>query len=476
MSTAAPRENQARGLLLILGVSTVLRLLAAASVPLLDDEAHYWVWARHLMWGYPDHPPMIAALVAATTSLFGDGVPVVRLAPVAFGTLSTLLVYALARTLFSPAAGLRAAVLFQALPAFAASGVMTAPDAPMGAFWLLAMLFGWQATRGTGWAWLAAGAAAGLAIQCKLAGGAIAVSLAGFVLASPSRRRWLRTPGPYLAVLVAAVILAPLAWWNIHHEWATFKRALVVDAWVHPTTVLGNVTTFVGSQFLYYAPLGFGLLAASLFALIAKARSDERFEFLFWCAAPTLAAVGLASLRALAKPHYTGPAYLAATVAAAGLWSMWRAQRLIRAAVVSSAALTLAALLVVSVPNPWSTNFRRDSLGWNVVALEVERVLPSLGPPGQTFVLAETYQAGSQLAYALRNRIPVLVPFRGFDLWAPPAAWLHRNGLYVDHLGGAPSSLAHAFERLGTPYVVSIRPGREVVLYPGTDFQGFAAR
>jgi hypothetical protein len=89
------------------------------------------------------------------------------------------------------------------------------------------------------------------------------------------------------------------------------------------------------------------------------------------------------------------------------------------------------------------------------------------------FLLAETYQAGSQLAFALRNRVPVVVPFRGFVLWEPPSAWVSRNGILVDHLGdGAYAALSKTFERVSAPRTVPIRPGYEVRLYPGINFRG----
>ncbi|MDR7418221.1 MAG: glycosyltransferase family 39 protein [Armatimonadota bacterium] len=469
--------NPARALLAILTAGTVVRLLAAATIPLLDDEAHYWVWSRHLMWGFPDHPPMIAGLVWLGTRLIGDSILGIRLMPVVFGTATTLAVYAFTSRVFSARAGLRAALLAQVIPAFAASGIMAAPDAALGLYWMLAMLFGWMAlVEERRWAWVPAGVMTGLVVQCKLAGGALALSLAGLVLCSREYRRWLRTPGPYLALLAGAVVVAPLAWWNLTHEWATVRRAFVIDAWVHPTGIIGNVATFVGSQFVYYAPLGFPILAAGLVAAF-RLRRDARLRYLWWCAAPTLIVVLFGSLRALAKPHYTGPALIAGLIAAAALWTSWSWQRTLRLGLVTSAGLTILVLAVAAVPNPLLRQLHEESRGWPDVAREVERVLPTLGRPGETFVLAETYQAGSQLAFATRNRVPVVVPFRGFDLWEPPTKWINRNGLLMDHLGGqAFASMAATFERLEVPYPVRLRAGAEVRLYPGIRFQGFATR
>lgn len=473
VAPAVPSARERRALLAIVGATTALRLVVAGLLPVLDDEAHYWVWAQHLMWGYPDHPPVIAGLVAIGTRLFGDSGFAIRGGVVLLGTASTFAAYALARRLFSPAAGLRAALLIQAIPAFAASGIMAAPDGPMGLAWLVAMLATWRATRGEAWAWPVAGAAVGAAIQCKLAGGALALGLAGFVLGSPAGRRWLRTPGPYLAALAGLLVVLPLLAWNADHDWATLRRALAVDPWVPPTTVAGNVLRLLGAQLVFYAPLGFPILLAGVVAAGWLARRDERFQLLVWTAVPTLIAVLAASTRALAKPHYTGPALLAGLIAAAGLWPQWRAQRALRAGLASSAALTLAVYLLSAVPTPLAADLHEPARGWQRVGAEVERLLPTLGPPGQVFVLAQDYQSASQLLLATRNRVPVVAPFRGFDLWEPPSAWIDRNGLLVDYLGGdAYARLSLAFDRLEAPFLVPLRPGVDARLFPGIRFRG----
>lgn len=47
----------------VLAVWAILALLQACCTELMDDEAYYWVYSRHLDWGYFDHPPMIAVLI-----------------------------------------------------------------------------------------------------------------------------------------------------------------------------------------------------------------------------------------------------------------------------------------------------------------------------------------------------------------------------------------------------------------------------
>ncbi len=466
-----------RALWLIIGVSTLVRLAAAAAIPILDDEAHYWVWSRHLMWGYPDHPPMIAGVVAIGTRLFGDTVLAVRVLPVLLGSVSALLVYSLARTLFGEKAGLRAALLSQVLPAFAAGGIIAAPDSPFILFWLMSMLLGWKALHGSRWAWIAAGIAVGLTIQSKLAGGALAVSLAGFVISTREHRWWLRSAWPVGAALAGALVLVPLVLWNAENGWATLGRALIYEPWISPRSVPENVAALLGMQFVYYSPLGFAALAAALAAAARRARSDERFLFLVWCVLPTLVVVLYASSRALAKPHYTGPAAITAVIAAAGLWEAWRsgrrAGRLMRVTVATSAAMTLLVLLLAAVPTPIGARLHEESRGWEEVGRRIEEMMPSLGPPGEVFILTEGYQAASRVAFATRYRYAVVAPFRGFDAWEPAEAWVGRNGIVVHAREEPPGqALLRSFKSLGRAQSVPLWPGQDALLFPGVGFRG----
>ncbi len=48
----------------------VISLFQAGFTELMDDEAYYWVYSRHLDWGYFDHPPMVALLIKMGYGLF----------------------------------------------------------------------------------------------------------------------------------------------------------------------------------------------------------------------------------------------------------------------------------------------------------------------------------------------------------------------------------------------------------------------
>jgi hypothetical protein len=55
--------------LLVVTVAAVVRLVFAALIPLLPDEAYYWEWSRRLAPGYFDHPYGVALLIRIGDSL-----------------------------------------------------------------------------------------------------------------------------------------------------------------------------------------------------------------------------------------------------------------------------------------------------------------------------------------------------------------------------------------------------------------------
>ena len=76
---------------------------------------------------------------------------------------------------------------------------------------------------GPGWFWWAwVGVGLGLAMLAKYHAVFIPFGVGVFVLTSPERRRLIKTPGPYLALLLAFLISSPVLIWNHEHGWISF--------------------------------------------------------------------------------------------------------------------------------------------------------------------------------------------------------------------------------------------------------------
>ena len=79
------RGQQAAGALLL--TVGLLHLAYLKVFPLLPEEAYYWNYAARPDFGYLDHPPMVAWLIALAEALFGHGEAVVRLPALACGVV-----------------------------------------------------------------------------------------------------------------------------------------------------------------------------------------------------------------------------------------------------------------------------------------------------------------------------------------------------------------------------------------------------
>src|SRR5713226_2578173 len=77
-----------------------LRLGAAAWTPLTFDEAYYWMWSKHLAFGYYDHPPGVAAVIRLGTTIGGDTNFGVRLVSILLALPMSWAVYRAAAILF----------------------------------------------------------------------------------------------------------------------------------------------------------------------------------------------------------------------------------------------------------------------------------------------------------------------------------------------------------------------------------------
>ncbi|MCX5689217.1 MAG: glycosyltransferase family 39 protein [Planctomycetota bacterium] len=235
---AAPLPSPDAGLLwrrtlwLILGITLarILYLVFWCPYTLIEDEAHYWEWARRLEWSYYTKGPGVAWAIAASTRLLGmQHEYSVRIPAAISAGITTLLVamiardtYRCARTAFFAACVLLAAPMFQSL------GLMMTIDSPYAACWALAMWSGWKALGQNRPRWLAlTGAAIGVGALFKYT---ILLSLPGLIAAAwmQRRERPYRGFAPWLAIglLLFVVGMSPIIIWNAREGWPTIAHLL----------------------------------------------------------------------------------------------------------------------------------------------------------------------------------------------------------------------------------------------------------
>ena len=173
-----------------------MQALAAGRLELTFDEAYYTLWSRSLSFGYLDHPPMVALLIRASTSLFGDSEFGVRaLSLLVVGAMPAFIAFIAWRLFGSAEKAALAALMWIAMPLVSIGALFVTPDAPLVVFWTLglaALVELWRTGRRR---WLIAlGLALGLALQSKFTAAFLAAGVVLALVATPSLRRWLVSP------------------------------------------------------------------------------------------------------------------------------------------------------------------------------------------------------------------------------------------------------------------------------------------
>lgn len=392
-----------RRVLVLAGAVAAHHAVVGSLFGLGDAEALYVVYGRHLQGGYLDHPPLVGAVLAATTALLGESPGAIRLpAALAFAAAVLLTDLAVRRLGGSPRAGLIGAVALVLPPVFFAGSLATTPDAIAAPLCLLALLAAHRAldTSKPGDA-LAAGALLGLATLAKVTAGLYAPGLVWLAL-----RRGARPAHVALAGLAALSVVSPLLAWNAAHGGAMFLHRLV---WSQPDAGLSvrNLGALVGGQLAYVGPP----MLLAMGAALGRGRSPSTDAFRL-PAVPALVGLTLLALWSrVAEPHWTVTALLPLVVGV-GLCAddpvaATRFARRLRRAAVGWALVTAVVLhLIVLTPLlprlvPASLYDPRGDLanelhGWDAVARAVRRA----ARPGD-LVAADHYTACAQLEVAL---------------------------------------------------------------------------
>ncbi|WP_316189451.1 glycosyltransferase family 39 protein [Bradyrhizobium sp. SZCCHNS1054] len=442
---AADDARLVRNTWLTIVALVVLRLVAAAMTPITFDEAYYWMWSKHLAFGYYDHPPLVALVIRLGTMLAGDTELGVRIVSILLALPMSYAVYRTAEILFGSVRVAASAALLLNVTLMAAVGTMiVTPDAPLlvaSSFVLFCCAKVLETERGA-W-WLGVGVAAGLALAAKYTAMFFGVAILIWLVAVPKLRHWLRSPWPYLGGLVALVIFSPVIIWNAEHQWVSFikqlGRARIED--FRPSYIAELIPT----QFAFATPLIFILGVMGLYALLARKVGEASSRVLVSAMVWVIVAYFIwHSLHARVEANWFAPIYPAFAVAAAFAahcvpWKP-RAQRTVEFCrrFAAPVGIVMFAALVVQADTGWLSGYLRDStvrsvgIGWRALADEIEAVRARVGA---RCVLAMDYGTTAWLSFYLPRGTCVLQPIeriRWVNFPEPDPAALQGTLLFVD--------------------------------------------
>jgi 4-amino-4-deoxy-L-arabinose transferase-like glycosyltransferase len=407
--------------MLIAGM-TAMRLIYADAIDLRTDEAYYWTWSKESVLSFLDHPPMIAWFIRFGTAIFGDTNLGVRFAGIVAMLLTQVLLADIVRRATND---VRAVMMVVLMPEAALYyGLLMAKVSPDVALILFSVAMLWALTRlhesGDPRWWLAAGVFAGMGLLSKFTAIMLLPAVAAFTLMPKWRRRWLVSPYPWAAALIALVLFAPVLIWNAGHDWASFRFQFVRVSASHEWS-LRTVGDFIGLQF---GQVGFILLPVVLSGVILTAwrgyRRGDAMAILLSTAVIVPFAYFFSKSMTLRVgdtwPMFIWPAGFAATAINLAMLPREGFPKSMVKSMISwaHAAIALGIVFVIFVflyyvVSPWNFIGRADPIGGEAGYEHVaDRARVELQKSGATWIATTDYRTYSMLRWYLNGHVPVL--------------------------------------------------------------------
>ncbi len=442
-----PNGSLALPIVFLLG----LHLVSAAFSPQLAQEAYYAEYAAHPALSYLDHPPMVAWGIHLGQAIFGYTGLGLRL-----GSLLFLLgTWYFGLSLLREWGGKKGSqkqftYALLAIPLLAFGASLAMPDSPLITFWTATVYFLWLARTRSLRYFVPAGIAAGLCLLSKytavflLPGGVLVL------LFDAKLRQSLKSPWPYLAVLLSALCFLPVVIWNANHEWASFLFQ-TESRYDETELTFRWLLQFLGGQVLGLTPWIVFALVLGCLRYLRLLRKDPRSLWILGFGLPLPIFMLCQTPWTHVKLNWILPAYIPLVLGAilASQELSWSKQRprfsrgLRRFAFLCILLVPLSPLMDL-LPRSWGNSWS----GWTEIAQKVRMDEDQLdaedGVPGNVFAFAASTKDASMLAQSMRRVLErtgktsrVLAQNAlgdtalSFDLWTHVADLVGQSAVFV---------------------------------------------
>ena len=299
-----------RTAVVIVAFFSLLHLFVMGHADLTNDEAQYALYGYYLDWSYFDHPPL-SGWINALVLKFSDSEFALRLWPLLLSILTSYLLYGFSRELFPAASqwlGTLTVLVYQSSMITQVIALAMLPDTPLiplavGAYWTLLRAIKNNSARD----WILTGILFGLAGLAKYTAVTLVITAIA-ALFIYRRSRIIFSPWPWLAVIIAGILIIPVIYWNMQHDWISINYQLNHGA---PDTAwqFGNFLISQLSQLISYSPAIyiFGFLAI---IFVLRNRKDQNQLYILAMALPGLVLFNWNSGYAQALPHWTAVAWI----------------------------------------------------------------------------------------------------------------------------------------------------------------------
>lgn len=362
----------------------IFQILMASGFELAHDEAYYWLYSKHLDWGYFDHPPFVGVMIKLFSFLPHSELAV-RIGFIVLQFLSFFLVLPL---IANPWVGF---LLFFSFPLASFTGLLALPDIPL---LFMTACYCFQLKKYLEEDTLKNSSLLGLIIALLFYAKYHGVLLVFFsILAIP---RLLLRKSFYVVAAIALIAFFPHMYWQYAHDFSTLRYHFIERP--SSSFSLGRSLEFIGLQIVLA-----GVLAGPLVWWEAvKRKSSTDFERAMKVIAfGTVLFFLFSSFSKRVEANWTIFLAIPLIVLAAGgtIWTKGWARSLLY---VSFTVVMVARILFVLPVETISIKRLKEFKGWEQWALEVQQRC------GTNSLLANSYQIASKLSFYLEQEVGAL--------------------------------------------------------------------
>ncbi|RFS19678.1 hypothetical protein DVR12_21475 [Chitinophaga silvatica] len=373
----------------------LLRIVFIGVMGPMPQDAYYYFYGQHLALSYFDHPPVLAWLLRAFTSVLGAHVWVIKLADSVVTGVTLWAFYRLSTLFLSKYRAWNSLLFMTATLMITILSLVSTPDVPLMAFWALSLIAVYKAVfEQRKWYWLWAGILMGLAFDSKYTGIFLPAGAILFLLLSPKHRKLLLSPWLLVSILGFLVTISPVIIWNAENDWASIRfqssdRAAGIS--FRPLDFFG----VIGHQAAILLPVLFFGLLFYLYKAIRKYKwkitdIPDKQLFLLCFFAPVFFLFMLISPIYWVKINWMMAAYITGTI-----WvSTWLTFRYLRWQWICSLVVHIAlAIEILFYPVPIHSD--DTMIGWNGLAKGVEKLQQQF--PDDFIFSADDYKTSAML-------------------------------------------------------------------------------
>lgn len=254
---------QKKQILFLIAITFILKLVVALALPIVGDEAYYWIWGQHLQLSYFDHPPAVAWL--SSLSRFLPFLSAATSTRIIFVILSSITLFVWLKVYVTRRESVQSSNLAKELNIFTAlvtlnpflglGSMLITPDAPLLLFWGCATYYVLnilQNPKSNYYALL--GITLGLGFCSKYH--IVLFPIATFIaLAFDNKLSVFFTKKTLITVFFGLIFCLPVLIWNYQNDFASFKFQLNHGFQAPQPYQVWWTTSYLAGQILIFNPL-----------------------------------------------------------------------------------------------------------------------------------------------------------------------------------------------------------------------------